>query len=124
MTTSTVFSGETKRVDIPPLNRLFGPNVPIEAISFLWTAPADMSLADAREAILAMARSWDQAQFHLNRLIQAATSIGESVRIAAERLADAEEPERTYLIADFVQAADNLEAADQDARFLRCDREE
>lgn len=116
---TTIFSGDTKRVDIPALNLLFGPCVPIEAINILWDAPEDMLLADARIEIESMARAWDPAKFQLSRVIRAATSITESVRMASERLAMADERERTYLIQDFTDAADNLEAADQDTLFLR-----
>ncbi len=119
-----VFSGETKRVDIPALNRLFGPCVPVEAINIFWDAPENTSLADAREAIQAMAKSWDQAKFHLGRVQRAAQSILQSATAATERLSMANETERIFLIQDFEDAADNLECADQDAMFLRRDREE
>lgn len=88
------FSGETTRTDIPELVSLFDPNVPVEAITAIFTAPGEMTLGELREHVVAMAKVWDQAQFHLDRLLKARDSVIESVAVASSRLAEADETER------------------------------
>lgn len=113
------FSGKTTRTDIESLTRLFGPNVPVEAVNIVFDASPDMTLGDVRDQIEAMAEQWDQAKFHLDRLTKARDSVVESVAIVSSRLAEADPTERVYLIGDLDEAAKCLEDTDQDLQHLR-----
>lgn len=113
------FTGKTVRVDHDGIKDLFGLDVPVEALDLLLNAPGDMSASEVRHHLLSMSDAWDQAKFHLMRLTRARDSVIESVAIVSSRLAEAEEPERTYMIQTLMDAADNLEAGAEDLMHLR-----
>lgn len=113
------FSGKTLRIDHPGMRELFGVAVPIEAIDLVFGAHPEVTVSELRHAIVVMSHDWDQAEFQLQRLTKARDSIVESVAIASERLTEATEPERTYMIQTLADAADYLERSDEDMMHLR-----